>query len=112
MAKKTQVEILVHTPFTFTDTKGEKVKFDAGRHNVDKDVAEHWFVVAHSNQTGGTSTSGSDEELQAQIDSLKTELDEKAKTIADLNEQIEAKDKANSVLSEQLDAAQKAVKEK
>ncbi|WP_394551340.1 hypothetical protein C1N58_02470 [Pantoea sp. SGAir0180] len=112
MAKKTQVEILVHKAFLFTSPKGEQTPFLEGRYNVDKDVADHWFVAAHSTQTGGTSTSGSDEELQGQIDSLKTELDEKAKTIVDLNEQIEAKDKANSVLLEQLEAAQKALKDK
>lgn len=104
MAKKAQVEILVHTPFNFTDSKGEKTAFATGRHNVDKDVADHWFVVAHSNQTGTATTSGSDEELLAQIDSLKAQLDEKVKFIGEQDEQIEAKDKALGVLTAELES--------
>lgn len=108
MAKKTQVEILVHTPFNFTDSKGEKTAFSAGRHNVDKDVAEHWFVVAHSDQTGAATTSGSDEELLAQIDSLKTQLADKVKLNGDQAEAIAAKDKALEVLTAELETLKAA----
>ncbi|RQN03399.1 STY1053 family phage-associated protein [Pantoea ananatis] len=104
MAKKTQVEILVHTPFVFTDAKGEQTGFLLGRHSVDKDVAEHWFVVAHSDQTGNVTTSGSDEELLAEIDSLKTQLEQQTKVIADQAEEIQAKGKALEMLTKELEA--------
>ncbi|BCQ40906.1 hypothetical protein ERHA54_35090 [Erwinia rhapontici] len=108
MAKKTQVEILVHTPFTFTDISGEKTPFAAGRHSVEKEVAEHWFVVAHSDQTGNVATGGDDTELLAQIDSLKTQLEAKDKTIVEQAEQLEAKDAALSALTVELEALKAA----
>jgi hypothetical protein len=108
MAKKTQVEILVHTPFTYTSEKGEKTPFDAGRHNVDKDVAEHWFVIAHSDQTGTATTSGSDEELLAEIDSLKTQLAAQVKQNGEQAESIAAKDKALEVLTAELETLKAA----
>lgn len=111
MAKKTQVEILVHTPFVFTDSKGEQTKFPAGRHSVDKDTAEHWFVIAHSDQTGNVTTSGSDEELLAEIESLKLQLDQQTKVISDQTEQIQGKDKALEILTKELEAL-KAAKDK
>nr|WP_310616940.1 hypothetical protein [Pantoea cypripedii] len=104
MAKKEKVEIIVHTPFIFPSSDGKVTDFARGRHVVDKDVAQHWFVVAHSDQTGTATTNGGDEELQAQIDNLTTQLEEKDKTISDQAEQIEAKDKALSVLTDQLEA--------
>ncbi|MCT6589185.1 hypothetical protein N3553_04760 [Pantoea dispersa] len=108
MAKKTQVEILVHTPFTFTSDKGEKTPFPAGRHTVDKDVAEHWFVVAHADQTGNATTSGSDDELLVQIDSLKTQLAEQVKLNGAQAESIAAKDKALEVLTAELETLKAA----
>jgi len=108
MAKKTQVEILVHTPFNFTDDKGEKTAFTAGRHNVDKEVAEHWFVVAHSDQTGASTTSGTDDQLLAQIDSLKTQLDDQIKLNGEQVEAIAAKDKALEVLTAELETLKAA----
>lgn len=107
MAKKTQVEILVHTPFTLNTAKGE-IGFLKGRHSVDKDVAEHWFVVAHSDQTGAETTSGSDDELLAQIDSLKTQLDQQIKLNGDQAEAISAKDKALAVLTAELETLKAA----
>ncbi|MBS0877986.1 MULTISPECIES: hypothetical protein [unclassified Tatumella] len=84
MAKKSQVEILVHTPFMFNAPGGGVTEFKAGRIAVDKDVAEHWFVKAHSDQTGAVTVSGTDEELLAEIESLKTQITEKDKEIAEL----------------------------
>lgn len=92
MTKKTQVEILVHTPFIFTTEGGEKTSFATGRHSVDKDVAEHWFVVAHSDQTGSTETTVDDSELQAQISSLTTQLTDREKDIGALNQSLVDKD--------------------
>lgn len=84
MAKKTQVEILVHTPFKLNGAGGVVTEFKAGRIAVDKDVAEHWFVKAHSDQTGTVTTSGTDEELLVEIESLKTQIAEKDKEITEL----------------------------
>ncbi|NIF20267.1 STY1053 family phage-associated protein [Candidatus Pantoea multigeneris] len=104
MAKKSQVEILVHTPFTFNAPGGEVTEFGTGRIAVDKDVAEHWFVKAHSDQTGTVTASGSDEELLAQIQTLNTQLEQQAKLITEQAEQIEAKDKALAVLTAENEA--------
>ena len=84
MAKKTQVEILVHTPFTLNGAGGVVTEFKVGRVAVDKEVAEHWFVKAHSDQTGAVTTSGTDEELLKEIETLKAQLAEKDQLIAEL----------------------------
>ncbi|TDT01679.1 STY1053 family phage-associated protein [Erwinia rhapontici] len=109
MAKKTQVEILVHTPFTFTDITGEKTSFAAGRHNVEKDVAEHWFVAAHADQTGNALATGDDTALlTAEIDTLKAQLEEKVKLIGEQTEQIVEKDNALALLTAEIDSLKAA----
>lgn len=84
MAKKTQVEILVHTSFMFNAPGGGVTEFKAGRIAVDKDLAEHWFVKAHSDQTGAVTVNGTDDELLKEIETLKTQLAEKDQFIAEL----------------------------
>ncbi|MCC3717971.1 hypothetical protein LLP99_17015 [Rouxiella badensis] len=104
MAKKSQVEILVHTPFTFNAPGGEVTEFGTGRIAVDKDVADHWFVKAHANQTGAVTASGTDDELLAQIQALNTRLEQQTRLVTEQAEQIEAKDKALAVLTAEIDA--------
>lgn len=59
--------------------------------------------MAHSDQTGNATTSGSDEELLAQIDSLKTQLADQVKLNGDQAESIAAKDKELELLKEELE---------
>jgi hypothetical protein len=40
------VKITVKTPFRL-NVDGEIKQFDAGVHDVEKNVAEHWYVQAH-----------------------------------------------------------------
>jgi len=109
MAKKTLVEILVHTPFTFTESNGEKTPFASGRHSVEKEVAEHWFVAAHADQTGSTLDSGGDTALlTAEIDSLKAQLEKQAKLIGEQAKQIDAKDTALGLLTAEVDSLKAA----
>lgn len=40
-------KIIVATPFSLTTASGA-IDFPAGVHEVDEDVANHWYVKAHS----------------------------------------------------------------
>lgn len=42
------MQIVVTTPFKLNLGGGEIKDFEAGVHNVDKKIAEHWYVQAHS----------------------------------------------------------------
>lgn len=72
MAREKQVQIRVHTPFTFTDAKGGKTPFSVGLHNVAESVADHWFVKHHADTTDGAVADS--EGLQARVDALESEL--------------------------------------
>lgn len=106
MAKKT---IRVHTPFTFTNEDNTSQRFEAGEHVVDDKVAEHWFVTAHSEITGKTKAPADTKEFQAQIDSLTTQLQDKEKSIGDLQLSVTEKDEIIADLTEQLAALQQPV---
>lgn len=41
------ITIDVADPFDFTDSKGAVKRYPRGRHEVDEEMAEHWFVRAH-----------------------------------------------------------------
>lgn len=42
------VKITVPAAFKFTDSQGVQKEFAPGVHDVTPDVAEHWYVKAHS----------------------------------------------------------------
>lgn len=106
MAKKT---IRVHTPFRFNNEDGTAQEFSVGEHTVDDKVAEHWFVAAHSEVTGKTKAPADTKEFQAQIDSLTTQLQDKDKSIGDLQQSVTEKDEIIADLTEQLAALQQPV---
>lgn len=108
MAKKT---IRVHTPFNFTSEDGTSQRFEAGEHTVDDKVADHWFVTAHSDVTGKAKASDDTKELQAQIDSLTAQLEEKNKAHGDLQQSVADKDQIIADLTAQLAALQEPVSE-
>jgi len=106
MAKKT---IRVHTPFKFNSEDGTAQEFSVGEHSVDDKVAEHWFVAAHSEVTGKVKAPADNKEFQAQIDSLTTQLQDKDKSIGDLQQSVTEKDEIIADLTEQLAALQQPV---
>jgi len=108
MAKKT---IRVHTPFNFTSEDGTSQRFEAGEHTVDDKVAEHWFVTAHSDVTGKAKSGADTKELQAQIDSLTAQLEEKTKAHGDLQQSVADKDQIIADLTAQLATLQAPVTE-
>ncbi|WP_192034113.1 hypothetical protein IFU02_020720 [Pantoea agglomerans] len=103
MAKKT---IRVHTPFKFNSEDGTAQEFSVGDHSVDDKVAEHWFVAAHSEVTGKVKAPADTKEFQAQIESLTTQLQDKDKSIGDLQQSVTEKDEIIADLTEQLAALQ------
>jgi len=108
MAKKT---IRVHTPFKFNNEDGTAQEFSVGEHMVDDKVAEHWFVAAHAEVTGKTKAPADTKEFQAQIDSLTTQLEDKDKSIGDLQQSVAEKDDTIADLTAQLAALQAPVNE-
>lgn len=108
MAKKT---IRVHTPFDFQFEDGTSQRFEAGEHTVDDKVADHWFVTAHSDVTGKAKASTDTKEVQAQIDSLTAQLEEKTKAHGDLQQSVAEKDQIIADLTAQLAALQAPVTE-
>lgn len=108
MAKKT---IRVHTPFNFTSEDGTSQRFEAGEHTVDDKVADHWFVTAHSDVTGKAKSGADTKELQAQIDSLTAQLEEKTKAHGDLQQSVAEKDQTIADLTAQLATLQAPVTE-
>jgi len=106
MAKKT---IRVHTPFKFNSEDGTAQEFSVGEHTVDDKVAEHWFVAAHSEVTGKVKAPADTKEFQAQIDSLTTQLEDKDKSIGDLQQSVTEKDEIIADLTAQLAALQETV---
>ena len=106
MAKKT---IRVHTPFKFNNEDGTAQEFSVGEHSVDDKVAEHWFVAAHSEVTGKVKAPADTKEFQAQIDSLTTQLEDKDKSIGDLQQSVTEKDEIIADLTAQLAALQETV---
>lgn len=108
MAKK---KIRVHTPFNFTAEDGTSQHFPAGEHTVDDKVADHWFVAAHSDVTGKVKAGADTKELQAQIDSLTAQLEEKDKSYGELQLSVAGKDQAIADLTAQLEALKAPVTE-
>ncbi|OON35608.1 hypothetical protein BTJ39_22290 [Izhakiella australiensis] len=108
MAKKT---IRVHTPFDFQFEDGTSQRFEAGEHTVDDKVADHWFVTAHSDVTGKAKSSADTKEFQAQIDSLTAQLEDKEKSIGDLQLSVTEKDEIIADLTAQIEAMKAPVTE-
>lgn len=91
-------KIYVLTAFNFND--GEKITpFAAGFHDVDDEVADHWFVKAHISPDGEAPTVADDPRLAE----LEAQMADKDKKIAELEAQIEEL-KANGKKSKSADA--------
>lgn len=131
------VQILLSKQLTVNlgrDDQGEAktVVLQAGLQEVEKEIAEHWFVAAHSQEVPAHSAyAGELEEIIKQKDielaSMQIQIDEAAKQHLKHGEDIKAKDKEISDLKIQsakdlqtqaseskdaLDQAQKVIKER
>ena len=71
-------KIYVLSPFNFNDGKEQK-HFPVGFHDVDDDVADHWFVKAHISPDGEAPTVAEDPriaEYEARIADLEAQIEE------------------------------------
>lgn len=91
-------KIYVLTPFNFND--GASITaFDAGFHDVESDVADHWFVKAHCSPDGEAPALEDDPRI-AELETLSAE---QATRIAELETQL-AEAKANGKKQKSADA--------
>lgn len=104
MAKEKLVTIHVHTPFTLTLGDQSKQEFGRGRHNVQEEVASHWFTQAHSELS--ESVISDNDDLQPIIDSLQAQIVDKDQMVADLKEALLKLQEQNDSLQAQIAAAQ------
>lgn len=81
--------------------KGETHDFPIGLHSVAPDVADHWFVKAHTGEQPAV-----EPDAKAVTDALLAEIEAKAKA---LDEQAEAKSAALMKIADDLVAREKAV---
>lgn len=91
-------KIYVISAFNFNDGKEQK-KFPVGFHDVDDDVADHWFVKAHCSPDGAAPTVKTD----PRIAELEAKIVEKDARIAELEAQV-TETAANGKKSKSADA--------
>ncbi|CNC24900.1 Uncharacterised protein [Yersinia frederiksenii] len=88
------MKIAVHTPFKLSLPGQPDIAFLVGTHTVTKDVAEHWFTLAHAEVIDGeteqsnTDLQASMSEMQGRIDELEREAVERVNTIYDLQKKL------------------------
>ncbi|CQH61399.1 STY1053 family phage-associated protein [Yersinia frederiksenii] len=89
------MKIAVHTPFKLSLPGQQDITFLVGTHTVTKDVAEHWFTLAHAEVIDGeieqsnTDLQASILEMQKQIDDQVLELAARDHTILEMQKQID-----------------------
>lgn len=86
---------------------GEVLDFPVGNHTVDKEVAEHWFVKAHTGEEPAV-----DPDSAAAADELLAELDAKAKGLQELADKLAEREKAADKRDAELAAREAAVVER
>lgn len=91
-------KIYVLAPFNFNNGSEQK-HFAVGFHEVDNDVADHWFVKAHISPDGEAPTVADDSRLAE----LEAQIADKDAKIAELEAQNEEL-KANAKKSKSSDA--------
>lgn len=107
-------KIYVTTAFNYND--GKEIKpFSVGFHDVEKEVAEHWFVKAHCSPEGPTQqTDGVDTritELESVVsgkDKVISELEEKLKVVAEKDTRITELESEVKALTEKVATLSKA----
>jgi len=87
-------KIYIAKPFVLSLDGGEQVKFSAGAHTVEQDIADHWFVKAHTAESAPTQSEDVAAEMaakDAEIETLKAAL---AEAVAAKEEAAKAKPEA------------------
>jgi hypothetical protein len=79
-------KIYVKQPFTLQH-KGEKRQFGVGNHDVDAQVAAHWYVKAHVGEEPSA-----DPDTSAAADAMLAELQAKEKALADREKALQARE--------------------
>jgi hypothetical protein len=72
------MKIAVHTPFKLSLPGQQDISFLVGTHTVTKDVAEHWFTLAHAEVIDGE-IEQSNTDLQVSILEMQKQIDELTK---------------------------------
>jgi len=80
--------IHVHTPFTLTKDDGAAQSFLPGSHEVDDDVADHWYVKAHSGEPVQAAAQVSEADVAAELAEERASLDSAAKFLEGRAEQL------------------------
>lgn len=101
MTKEKLIAITVHTPFSLTLADGTVQDFRRGRHNVLAPVAEHWFTQAHA-EINDTAVPDNSDEYQAQIETLKNQIEERDATIRELTSQVDEQKAQTEALNQQI----------
>ncbi|WP_145490110.1 STY1053 family phage-associated protein [Yersinia rohdei] len=81
------MKIAVHTPFKLSLPGQPDIAFLVGTHTVTKDVAEHWFTLAHAEVIDGE-IEQSNANLQASILEMQKQIDEQAQALTDRDNSI------------------------
>ncbi|EKN3834095.1 TPA: hypothetical protein PXJ37_002372 [Yersinia enterocolitica] len=81
------MKIAVHTPFKLSLAGQPDIAFLVGTHTVTKDVAEHWFTLAHAEVIDGE-VEQNNTDLQASILEMQKQIDEQAQALADRDTSI------------------------
>ncbi|MDN7549083.1 STY1053 family phage-associated protein [Burkholderia cenocepacia] len=100
-------KIYIKKAFKLLGDDGKHRDFPVGNHTVDKEVAEHWFVKAHTGEEPAA-----DPNAVAAADELLAELDAKAKGLQELAEKLAEREKAADKRDAELAAREEAVAER
>lgn len=88
-----KVKIFVQKPFIFSSESGEKIPFETGIQEVDQEIAEHWFVQAHSVLASDMPVDGANNK---EVEKLQAALKKKDETIKKLQDELKAKGGKNA----------------
>ncbi|WP_407059265.1 hypothetical protein ACKZDW_02450 (plasmid) [Ralstonia syzygii subsp. celebesensis] len=91
-------KIYIKTAFTLTHEDGTKVPFPVGEHEVDADVADHWYVKAHAGEkpvAGAPASAAEDstgDDANGDNGVAKAELDARAAELAKFEVALSARE--------------------
>ena len=100
-----KVKILLEKPLTIHLSKEKSVSLDAGLQEVDKVVAEHWYVKAHSQPISDEALEV--DEAKKALKKLQIELKDSKDQLVEAGEKLAEKDNLIADLQAKLDAATK-----
>ena len=100
-----KVKILLEKPLTIHLSKEKSVSLDAGLQEVDKEVAEHWYIKAHSQPISDEALEV--DEAKKALNKLQIELKNSKDQLVEAGEKLAEKDNLIADLQARLDAATK-----